>query len=213
MHSARCARRGGQPPHPPKITRLLHCYRPPFVCTALCMYRLVCAPPVLLCIRLAARDAGPAPAPPLNNKTPALLQAAFCVYRLVYAPPCVCPANPTPLRLATLDNRYLDDPVWGAPGGGGVNRGGGRKALMDHIYIYIYIYIYITYIYIYIYTYIHIYIYIYIYIQKGQFRECQMPQWAKFEAKYRFRQSQGVHTGFSSWLGPHVFALRLVLSC
>ena len=46
-HSARCARRGGQPPHPPKITRLLHCYRPPFVCTALCMYRLLCAPPTL----------------------------------------------------------------------------------------------------------------------------------------------------------------------
>ena len=49
--------------------------------------------------------------------------------------------------------------------------------------------------------------------QKGQSRECQVPQWAKFEAKYRFRQSQGVHTGLSSWLGPHVFPLRLVLSC
>ena len=29
------------------------------------------------------------------------------------------------------------------PGGGGVNKGGGRKALMGHMYIYIYIYIYI----------------------------------------------------------------------
>ena len=64
--TARCARRGGQPPHPPKITRLLHCYRPPFVCTALCMYRLVCAPPVLLCIRLAALDAGASPRTPLK---------------------------------------------------------------------------------------------------------------------------------------------------
>ena len=64
--TARCARRGGQPPHPPKITRLLHCYRPPFVCTALCMYRLVCAPPVLLCIRLAALDAGASPRTPLR---------------------------------------------------------------------------------------------------------------------------------------------------
>ena len=66
MHSARCARRGGQPPHPPKITRLLHCYRPPCACTALCMYRLVCAPPVLLCIRLAALDAGASPRTPLK---------------------------------------------------------------------------------------------------------------------------------------------------
>ena len=49
--------------------------------------------------------------------------------------------------------------------------------------------------------------------QIGQFRVCQVPQWAKFEAKYRFRQSQGVHTGFSSRLGPHVFPLGLVLSC
>ena len=39
---------------------------------------------------------------------------------------------------------------------------------------------------------------------------CQEPLWAKFKAKYRFRQCQGVHTGFSSWLGPHVFPLRWV---
>ena len=51
------------------------------------------------------------------------------------------------------------------------------------------------------------------YYEIGQFRECQVPPWAKFEAKYRFRQCQGVHTGFSSWLGPHVFLLRLALSC
>ena len=38
---------------------------------------------------------GPAPAPSLNNKTPALLQTAFCVHRLVCAPPCVCTAGPT----------------------------------------------------------------------------------------------------------------------
>ena len=55
-------------------------------------------------------------------------------------------------------------------------------------------------------------VYLFFY-QIGQFRECQVPQWAKFKTKYRFRQSQGVHTGFSSWLGPHVFPLRLVLSC
>ena len=47
----------------------------------------------------------------------------------------------------------------------------------------------------------------------GQFRECQEPLWAKFKAKYRFRQCQGEHTGFSSWLGPHVFPLGLVWSC
>ena len=41
-------------------------YRPPFVCTALCMYRLVCALPVLLCIRLAALDAGASPRTPLK---------------------------------------------------------------------------------------------------------------------------------------------------
>ena len=49
--------------------------------------------------------------------------------------------------------------------------------------------------------------------QIGQFRECQEPLGAKFKAKYRFRQCQGEHTGFSSWLGPHVFPLRLVWSC
>ena len=34
--------------------------------------------------------------------------------------------------------------------------------------------------------------------QKGQFIMCQGPLWAKFDAEYRFRQSQGVHTGCSS---------------
>ena len=41
----------------------------------------------------------------------------------------------------------------------------------------------------------------------------QEPLWATFKAKYRFRQCQGVHTGFSSWLGPHGFPLRWVWSC
>ena len=34
--------------------------------------------------------------------------------------------------------------------------------------------------------------------QMGQFIMCQGPLWAKFNAEYRFRQSQGVHTGCSS---------------
>ena len=34
--------------------------------------------------------------------------------------------------------------------------------------------------------------------------------WAKFSDKYRFWQCQGEHTGFSSWLGPHVFPLKWV---
>ena len=42
---------------------------------------------------------------------------------------------------------------------------------------------------------------------------CGEPLWAEFRAKYIFRQCQGVHTGFSSWLGPHVFPLRWVWSC
>ena len=47
----------------------------------------------------------------------------------------------------------------------------------------------------------------YFFYQIGQFRMCHGPLWAKFRAKYRFRQCQGAHTGFSSWLGPHVFPL------
>ena len=54
--------------------------------------------------------------------------------------------------------------------------------------------------------------YFFFFDQIGQFRECQEPLWAKFEAKYRFRQCQGEHTGFSSWLGPHV-SPGLVWSC
>ena len=42
---------------------------------------------------------------------------------------------------------------------------------------------------------------------------CEVLHWAMFRDKYRFRQTQGVHTGFGSWLGPHVFPLKLVLSC
>ena len=37
--------------------------------------------------------------------------------------------------------------------------------------------------------------------------------WAEFSDKYRFWQCQGEHTGFSSWLGPHVFPLKWVWSC
>ena len=42
---------------------------------------------------------------------------------------------------------------------------------------------------------------------------CWEPRCAKFRAKYRFRQCRGVHTGFSSWLGPHAFPLGWMWSC
>ena len=43
--------------------------------------------------------------------------------------------------------------------------------------------------------------------QVGQFIMCHRPLWAKFNAEYGFRQSQGVHTGCSSRLRPHGFPL------
>ena len=49
--------------------------------------------------------------------------------------------------------------------------------------------------------------------QIGQFIMCHGPLWAKFSAKCRFWQWQGVHTGFSSRLGPHGFPLRWLWSC
>ena len=44
--------------------------------------------------------------------------------------------------------------------------------------------------------------------QIGQFVMCHGPLRAKFNAEYRFRLSQGVHTGYSSRLSPHGFLLR-----
>ena len=75
-------------PHMSCVARLL-CV-PPCVCTALCVHRWSYYE-----FGSLRSTRGPAPAPPLNNKTPALLQTAFCVYRLVYVPPCVCTAGPT----------------------------------------------------------------------------------------------------------------------
>ena len=63
---------------------------PPCVCTALCVPRRS-----YYAYGSLRSTRGPAPAPPLNNKTPALLSTAFCVPRLVCAPPCVCTAGPT----------------------------------------------------------------------------------------------------------------------
>ena len=82
------------------------CNQHALLSTAFCVPRLVCAPPCVctaLCVHRRSYYAygslrstrGPAPAPPLNNKTPALLHTAFCVHRLVCAPPCVCTAGPT----------------------------------------------------------------------------------------------------------------------
>ena len=42
---------------------------------------------------------------------------------------------------------------------------------------------------------------------------CRGPLWAKFNAEYGFRQSQGVHTGCSSRLRPHGFPLGWEWSC
>ena len=113
MHSARCARRGGQPLHPPKITRLLHCYRPPFVCTALCMPRLVYAPPTL----------------PRYGSLRSTIDRVLGI--------------DTAEDHEQTQRMQIWGSLGGTRGGGGgVNRGGG-KALMDHIYTYIYVYIYI----------------------------------------------------------------------
>ena len=89
--AARFARHGGQPPHPPSITRLLQWSQ-----TALCVHRLVCGQPNLPCSSLCLTR-GPTPAPPFNNKTPAVV-----TNRLVCAPPCVWTAEPS-LQLALLD--------------------------------------------------------------------------------------------------------------
>ena len=43
----------------------------------------------------------------------------------------------------------------------------------------------------------------------GQFIMCQGPLWAKFDAQYRFRQSQGVHTGCMS--APPWFPVGVVV--
>ena len=85
---------------------------PPCVCTALCVHRRSYYAFGSLC-----STRGPAPAPPLNNKTPALLQTAFCVYRLVYVPPCVCTALCVHRR-----SYYASLQVWGSLGG---TKGGG----------------------------------------------------------------------------------------
>ena len=50
-------------------------------------------------------------------------------------------------------------------------------------------------------------------LSKRPVHKCQGPQWTKFDVRYRFRRSQGMHTGCSSWLCPHGFPLRLVWSC
>ena len=73
----------------------LHLAREPHVRAAMCRSTSTLPYP-----RLASLDAGDTPAPPLNNKTPAmatnrLLCASLCVrtalyvHRLVYAPPCM----------------------------------------------------------------------------------------------------------------------------
>ena len=48
--------------------------------------------------------------------------------------------------------------------------------------------------------------------QIGLFRECPEPLWARVKSEYKFRQCPGEHTGFRSWLGPHVFPLGSKLS-
>ena len=88
---------------------------PPCVCSALCVHRRS-----YYAFGSLRSTRGPAPAPPLNNQTPPLLQTAFCVYRLVYVPPCVCTAGPT-MQVCKFGA------VRGAPGRGAVNRGGGVK--------------------------------------------------------------------------------------
>ena len=97
------------PPHPPEITRLLQWPQ-----TALCVHRLVYAPPsactalcvdrqIFPCLGSLRSTRGPAPAPHLNNKTPAVATdrlvcappygcTAFCVY----APPTPPSPHPTP---------------------------------------------------------------------------------------------------------------------
>ena len=66
-------------------------YRPLVVCTALCVHRLVCAPPNLPLPQLASLDAGAKPRTPAYiTRLLRWLQTAFCVHRLVYAPPSVC---------------------------------------------------------------------------------------------------------------------------
>ena len=98
----------GTLPHPDSITRLLR-----WLLTAFCVHRLVCTPPSIrsaLCmhrlvcgLQLASLDAGDTPAPPLNNKSPAMatdclscatpcIRTALCMHRLVCG-----------LRLALLD--------------------------------------------------------------------------------------------------------------
>ena len=57
---------------------------PPCVCTALYLHRLVYAPPCMWTTAPFAQ-CGDTPAPPLNNKTPAV-----ATDRLLCAPPCVC---------------------------------------------------------------------------------------------------------------------------
>ena len=49
--------------------------------------------------------------------------------------------------------------------------------------------------------------------QIGQFWMSQVAHWAELRDKYRFWQYQVEHTGFNSWLGPHVFLLKWVWSC
>ena len=82
------------------------------MCTALCVHRRS-----YYAYGSLRSTRGPAPAPPLNNKTPALLSTAFCVPRLVCAPPC----------------------ARGGPGGGAQTGGGGGAELSYTIYIYMYI--------------------------------------------------------------------------
>ena len=104
---------------------------PPCVCTALCMHRLVCALPALpththyLGLLRSTHGSlrstrGPAPAPPLNNKTPAVATGglvcappcvctALCMHRLVYPPPCVCTANPSHTHMHYLGSLRSTD--------------------------------------------------------------------------------------------------------
>ena len=107
--------RGPAPHTPLKYQDSCGGHKPPFVCTALCMHRLVYAPhclctakPPLVAARFA-RHGGQAPAPPLDNKT-----LAMAIDRLLCAQPCVCialcmhrlvcaPPNHPLRRLASLD--------------------------------------------------------------------------------------------------------------
>ena len=96
LNKQRSSLNTGASPHTPlnnktlvMATNRLVCAAP-CVCTALCMHRLVCGQSNLPCSSLRSTNGslhskrGPAPAPPLNNKT-----HAVATNRLVYAPPCV----------------------------------------------------------------------------------------------------------------------------